>query len=146
MYIDAREYLEEIRTTRIAINNISRELKSLDYMIEAQGISYNPDVVQSSPRQDGLERKAIAHIEKCAEYRANMTEKMEWLHKQLNEAVMYINKIDSDDQREVLMLRYIEHKNWSEILEERNCDDIRSQYKLHERALKSFQMILNNMV
>lgn len=146
MYIDAREYLEEIRTTRIAINNISRELKSLDYMIEAQGISYNPDVVQSSPRQDGLERKAIAHIEKCAEYRANMTEKMEWLHKQLNEAVMYINKIDSDDQREVLMLRYIEHKNWSEILEERNCDDIRSQYKLHERALKSFQMILNNTI
>lgn len=146
MYIDAREYLEEIRTTRIAINNISRELKSLDYMIEAQGISYNPDVVQSSPRQDRLERKAIAHIEKCAEYRANMTEKMEWLHKQLNEAVMYINKIDSDDQREVLMLRYIEHKNWSEILEERNCDDIRSQYKLHERALKSFQMILNNTI
>lgn len=146
MYIDAREYLEEIRTTRIAINNISRELKSLDYMIEAHGISYNPDVVQSSPRQDGLERKAIAHIEKCAEYRANMTEKMEWLHKQLNEAVMYINKIDSDDQREVLMLRYIEHKNWSEILEERNCDDIRSQYKLHERALKSFQMILNNTI
>jgi hypothetical protein len=146
MYIDAREYLEEIRTTRIAINNISRELKSLDYMIEAQGISFNPDVVQSSPRQDGLERKAIAHIEKCAEYRANMTEKMEWLHKQLNEAVMYINKIDSDDQREVLMLRYIEHKNWSEILEERNCDDIRSQYKLHERALKSFQMILNNTI
>lgn len=146
MYIDAREYLEEIRTTRIAINNISRELKSLDYMIEAQGISYNPDVVQSSPRQDGLERKAIAHIEKCAEYRANMTEKMEWLHKQLNEAVMYINKIDSDDQREVLMLRYIEHKNWSEILEERNCDNIRSQYKLHERALKSFQMILNNTI
>lgn len=145
MYIDAREYLEEIRTTRIAINNISRELKSLDYMIEAQGISYNPDVVQSSPRQDGLERKAIAHIEKCAEYRANIAEKVEWLHKQLDEAVMYINKIDSDDQREVLMLRYVEHKNWSEILEERNCDDIRSQYKLHERALKSFQIILNNM-
>lgn len=144
MYIDAREYLEEIRTTRITINNIARELKTLDYMIEAPGISYNPDTVQNSPRQDGLERKAIAHLEKCKELKADIAEKALWMCQRIDEAVKYISMIDSTDQQEVLMLRYIEHKSWSEILIERDCDDIRNQYRLHERALESLQKILNN--
>ena len=144
MYIDASEYLQEIRATRIAINNISRELKTLDYMIELSGMSYDLDTVQMSSRQDGLERKAIAHLEKCAELKADIAEKISWMHQRVDEAVNYISQIESYEQQEVLMLRYIEHRSWSEILDKRECDDIRSQYKLHERALNSLQIILND--
>jgi hypothetical protein len=41
-------------------------------------------------------------------------------------------------------MRYIEHMNWSEILDKRDCDNISSQYELHKRALASFQHILDD--
>lgn len=145
MYINAAEYLEEIRATRIAINNKTRELKTYDHMLEASGISYDTTNVSISPRQDGLERKAIAHLEKCAELRAEIAEMIEWMHKRIDEAVNYINQIESDDQKEVLMLRYIEHRSWSEVLDIRECDDIRNQYRLHQRAIDSLQQVIEGV-
>ena len=55
-----------------------------------------------------------------------------------------INMIKNKEQREVLMLRYIEGKSWADILEKRGCDDLRSQYKLHQRALDSIQELIND--
>lgn len=142
MYINAAEYLEEIRATRISINNKNRALKAYDSMLEASGIAYDNTNITISPRQDGLERKALAHIEKCAELRAEIAEMIEWMHKRIDEAVNYINRIESDEQKEVLMLRYIEHMSWSEILDIRGCDELSSQYKLHKRAIMSLQHVL----
>ena len=142
MYINAAEYLEEIRATRVSINNMNRELKAYDIILEASGISYDNTNISVSPRQDGLERKAMAHLEKCAELRAEITEKIEWMHKRIDEAVSYINRIDSEEQKEVLMFRYIEHMSWSEILDIRGCDELSSQYKLHKRAIMSLQHVL----
>lgn len=146
MYINAAEYLQEIRARRIEIHNKSRELKELEYMIGAVGINYDKDIITSSPRQDGLERKAIAHMEKSAKIREEIAENIRWMHERMDEAVNYISQIESDDQKEVLMLRYIECKTWSEILVERGCDDIRNQYRLHERALESFQKVINQSI
>lgn len=145
MYIDAREYLEEIRMKRMTINNMTKALETLDYMIETSGISYNPDVVQSSPRQDGLERKAMAHLEKCAEIKTKMTEDMAWMYERISEATGYISRIKSDQQREVLMLRYIEGKRyWRDVLNERGFASEESQRKLCKRAINSLQKIMDD--
>lgn len=146
MYINAAEYLEEIRSTRIAINNKRRELKACDHMIDISGISYDGDKVAISPRQDGLERKVIAHLEKCSELRAEIAEMLEWMHNRIDEAVNYINQIESDEQKDVLMLRYIEHHTWAEIMDIRECDDISGQCKLRNRAIASLQRVMEGAV
>lgn len=143
MYDNAYEFLHEIRADFIYIMNKSRELKCFDYMIDLSGINYNPDKVQSSPRQDGLELKAIRHMETIKEIKADIAEAMERRVKRIDHAMDLISKIESKEQQDVLIMRYIEHMNWSEILEARDCDNIGSQYELHKRALVSFGKLLD---
>ena len=114
MYDDAYEFLHEIRADFIYIMNKSRELKCFDYMIDLSGINYNPDKVQSSPRQDGLELKAIRHMETIKEIKADIAEAMERRVKRIDHAMDLISKIESKEQQDVLIMRYIEHMNWSE--------------------------------
>ena len=144
MYINAAEYLQSIRAAHIEIENKKRAMKQYDYMLEASGISYDPDKISTSPRQDGLENKAIKHLEVVAELKAEIAETIAWRAKRIDEATDLISEMESEEQREVLMLRYIEQKSWSDILEIRGCDDIRNQYRLHERALKEFQELLDS--
>lgn len=142
MYIRAKTYLEEIRSTRRAIDNKVKELKEYDFMLEASGITYDNLNVTVSPRQDGLEKKAIAHIERCAELRADIAEMIEWMHKRIDEAVNYINQIESKEQQEVLILRYINCYNWAEIADIRDRSE-ESQQRLAGRGRKSLQAILD---
>lgn len=144
MYINAEEYLDQIRKTRHLIDLKTKALHDLDYMIEAPGISYDKEIISTSPRQDGLERMAMAHLEKIAELKEERLRYIRQLKSEIDEAVGFISQIESKEQREVLMMRYIEDKDWSAILEARACDDLRSQYKLHERAIESLQKVLNN--
>lgn len=144
MSITAAEYLQAIRATRINIENKKRALNSLEYMIEPRAINYDPNQVQTSPRQDGLEVMAIKHLEKIDEIKAEINEEIAWLYRRVDEAIDMISKVESKEQRTVLTLRYINNLRWSAILDERGCDDIRAQHRLHQRALKSFQKILDS--
>ena len=143
MYMNAAEYLQEIRAANITLHNKRRELSILDTLIGASAIQYNPDRVQSSPRQDGLERQALMHLEKREKIQESIEQIIDFLHERIDEAVNYINELESEDQREVLMLRYIEQRSWADILDIRGCDDISGQYKLHKRALENLQQIIN---
>lgn len=143
MYMNAAEYLQEIRAANITLHNKRRELSILDTLIGASAIQYNPDRVQSSPRQDGLERQALMHLEKREKIQDSIEQIIDFLHERIDEAVNYINELESEDQREVLMLRYIEQRSWADILDIRGCDDISGQYKLHKRALENLQQIIN---
>lgn len=143
MYQEASSYLQSIRAAYITIENKKRALAQYDYMLETSGVSYDPDKVSVSPKQDGLEKKAIKHLETVAELRAEIAEAIAWRATRINEATTFISEMDSMEQQEVLMLRYIEQKSWSEILDIRGCDDISGQYQLHKRALAKFQEILD---
>ena len=147
MYIDAEEYLNEIRRVHNIIKSKRKALNDLDYMIETSGISYDKEIVASSPRQDGLERQAIAHLEKCAEIKLEITEKLEWLHRRIDEALGYINMIESGKQRDILIAFYIEGKEWSDILrmrEEEGIYDPTGAFKLKDRAVESLNEIFRN--
>lgn len=141
--IKAREYLEEIRAASFAITFKQRELAALDALIGASAIQYNPDKVQSSPKQDSLERQAIRHLERREKVKADIEEDITFLFERINEAVGLINEIESEDQREVLMLRYIEQYSWDDILQIRGRDDKSGQYQLHQRAIENLQQIIN---
>lgn len=142
MYINAEEYLQEIRKLKIRIVNLRRELRMQDEILGASAIQYSPDRVQTSPRQDGLEMQVINNLEKKQEIESRIQSDIYKMMERMDEAVSIINQMESDEQKEVLMLRYIECRSWSEILDIRGCDDIRSQYKLHSRAIENLQKLL----
>jgi predicted site-specific integrase-resolvase len=142
MYINAAEWLQDIRATNIRIHNKQKQLTVLDNMLEAKAITYNPDRVSTTPRKDGLENLAIKHIEEREKLYAEIQKDITYMLRKMDEATDYISMIESEDQQEVLMLRYIECRSWSDIMTIRECDDISGQYKLHKRALDSLQKIL----
>ena len=143
MYINAEEYLDDIRRKGNEIKSLRNALSAIDKDLEASAITYNPDRIHTNvPRKDGLEELAFKHLERrdriIRALEAAITERSE----SIEEAVRYIRQIESDDQREVLMLRYIEAHSWSEILDIRECDDIRNQCRLRDRAIESLQRII----
>lgn len=143
MYINAEEYLDDIRQKGKEIRSLRNALSAIDKDLEASAITYNPDRIHTNvPRKDGLEELAFKHLERrdkiIRALEAAITERSE----SIEEAVRYIRQIESDDQREVLMLRYIDAHSWSEILDIRECDDIRNQCRLRDRAIESLQRII----
>lgn len=143
MYLNAKEYMEDIRRQGNEIQSLRRALSAIDKDLEASAINYDPDAIHANvPRKDGLEELAFKHMERrdriIKALEGAITERSE----AIEQAVGYIQKIESDAQKEVLILRYIDSKSWSEIMVIRECDDIRSQYKLHERALNSLQAVM----
>lgn len=143
MYLNAKEYMEDIRRQGKEIQSLRRVLSAIDKDLEASAIHYDPDAIHTNvPRKDGLEELAFKHMERrdriIKALEGAITERSE----AIEQAVGYIQKIESDAQKEVLILRYIDSKSWSEIMVIRECDDIRSQYKLHERALNSLQAVM----
>lgn len=141
--VNARKYLNEIRMINIAIRNRQRQLGQLELTIGISGISYDRDKISSSPKKDALEMEAIRHLEKREKLQKDIQELIDQMLDKQNEAVKFINQVKSENQKEILMLRYIELKGWAEILDVREVDDLSSMHKLHNRAIHSFQQILD---
>lgn len=141
--MDAKEYLNEIRRKMKRKAMWEDQLDRIDDLIGTKAIQYTPDKVQSSPKKDGLENEAINHLER----REEIIEKINTLITEIitaqAEALEYIGQIESDDQREVLILRYVECKQWWDIADQRDRRDISSQMELRDRGLVSLQKILD---
>lgn len=142
--MDAREYLEGLRKIMAEKTMWERELGRIDDMLGAKAIQYQPDRVQTSPRQDGLENEAIRYAERREKIIRKLNETITVLMEKQFEALTYIKQIESDDQREVLILRYIDGLKWGDIKSARRCDDISGQMKLRDRAINSLQKIMND--
>ena len=143
MYINAEEYLDDIRQKGKEIKSLRNALSAIDKDLEASAITYNPDRIHTNvPRKDGLEELAFKHLERRDKIIRALETAITERSESIEEAVRYIRQIESDDQREVLMLRYIDAHSWSEILDIRECDDIRNQCRLRDRAIESLQRII----
>lgn len=144
MYINAEEYMKSIQEVKESVDNKRRQLKVLQNEISITSINYNVDKIKTSSNPDKLERKVLENIEKREQLQYKIEEEITEMLERQETAVNIINMIKNKEQREVLMLRYIEGKSWADILEKRGCDDLRSQYKLHQRALDSIQELIND--
>ena len=143
MYVNAKQYLDAIRHYSRELDIRKKELRELDDLIGASAIQYDPVRIATSPKKDGLERQAINHAMKRDKIREDIENHITILHEKIDRAVSLIARIESEDQQDVLMLRYIERRSWADILTIRGCDSLESLYKLHKRALQSLQRILN---
>lgn len=143
MYINAEEYLSDIESLKRHIDNKKRMLKAIKDETTVSGISYDIDRIRKAPKRDRLEEQILDSMERRKELQAKIETELSEMFVQQDEAIRYISMIESKDQQEVLMLRYIEGKQWTEIMELRGCDDLSGQYKLHKRAVASLQKIFN---
>lgn len=142
--MDARGYMEHIRKIRRDIDLLDLELDSIDNaMIGIPAQQYNADKVQTSPRQDKLEKQVIRLIECKEKITAEIMKlRLEYIQ-DVHEAMGLIRSIESREQQEILILRYINNKKWWDILRIKECDSLSSQQRLRDRALDALQIELD---
>lgn len=142
--MDAGSYMEHIRKIRRDIDLLDLELDSIDNaMIGIPAQQYNADKVQTSPRQDKLEKQVIRLIECKEKITAEIMKlRLEYIQ-DVHEAMGLIRSIESREQQEILILRYINNKKWWDILRIKECDSLSSQQRLRDRALDALQIELD---
>lgn len=143
--MNAAGYMEYIRGLKRSIELIEQELKTIDEeMISTPGISYDSNRVTSSPRQDKLEMQVIRLVEAKEEKTSDLVElKTKYLN-EMHTAMAYIRMIPSEEQQDILIMRYVENRKWWDILRIRNCDNLSGQMRLRDRAIEALQMIIGD--
>lgn len=128
-----KEYLWKYRKHGRRINRISSEIEEIRLMLLYPSI--NNDGMPHGSNQSDL-----------SDYVAKLTEKEEELYLEGVEQVKAhkdmdckINRLENEDERDVLFYRYMKNKRWWEIAELMGCSE-RWVMKLHDRALKHLKI------
>ena len=133
---EARSYLQRIRNINFRIQQLEEEEKLIDRSIlKAQ--TYDKDLVQTSPRADGLENTVIKYIGEWESMVKETIEKKQELMEIRKQALNIMQYIVSDKQRELLHYRYIQCTDWETIADKLGIE-VNSAYRLHKRAVMSF--------
>ena len=143
--MNAKELLEDVRDSLWAVKTIEGTIAELDDIIGASAIRYDADKVSSSPQKDGLEKLAIEHLGRVEAVKKELLQMVSHYAEIKKIALYFISKLESDSQKEVLEMRYIKGMKWWEILEARQCDDLRNQQRLCDRAIEALQEIIDNI-
>lgn len=129
----AKEYLMEIRTYEKRLDNIRKQAKSLRNAFSfLQGVSYDRDKVQTSPK-DTMSEQVSRLIDIDRELEATTLE----YHEELNKRVKQINGLSKPEYVAILMMRYVENENFERIA----CAIKYSYYRtcrMHGEALQEF--------
>ena len=140
----AKKYLENLRFMMKEKAMWEAELENIDeMMVSAPAIQYDSEKITSSPRKDGLEMLAINHIERRGAIINEINDLITELIEKQKEALRFIKLIESDDQREILIMYYINALSWREIMDIRNRSDLAGQMQLRDRAIKTLQKIFD---
>ena len=139
--MNASAYMEHIKYIKHNIDLIELELDKIDKeMITVPALNYNADKAQTSPKKDRLEKLVIALIDRKEDLTTELMELKKDYITEVHEAMKLIRSIDSEDQQEILILRYINNRKWWDILRIRDCDSLSSQQRLKARALEALQV------
>lgn len=135
----AKEFLRRAIKIRKEIDEIEQRIKEVraSYMAP-RAIQYNdmPKAHNTSDLSDYYARVEI--------YVDMLLEREKELIGVNADIMMTVDRIADPDERRVLMLRYIDQKQWIEIARAIPCSE-RSVYYLHGRALKSLEQILQSI-
>ena len=129
----AKEYLRQVNLMRFMLRSMENHMRELYQMADGlKAIRYDVDKVQTT----AADRMSVTISELLEE-----EEKYARLAKRYNKAVLsrakQIERLDNPKQAEVLTLRYIDGKSWSEIAEAMHYTT-RHITRLHGRALVAF--------
>lgn len=139
----AKEYLNQAFYIDKQINENCLELESLDSDVCrcTQKFSDMPSCENNSNR---IEIGLANYIDKCEDLRQKINESSDLLADTKKDIRSKIYQIKSPKFRLVLAKRYILFKKWERIQDEMKYQDLRSVYKLHNKALIEFIKIHGN--
>ena len=135
----AKEFLRRTIKIRKEIDEIEQRIKEVraSYMAP-RAIQYNdmPKAQNTSDLSDYYARVEV--------YVDMLLDRERELIGVNADIMMTVDRIADPDERRVLMLRYVDQKQWIEIARAIPCSE-RSVYYLHGRALKSLEQILQSI-
>ena len=115
------------------INSEIEELERLKYISENISSAF-PD---GDKLQGGLKKDRLANlVVKIVDHQAKLEKRVNEYLSHLVGVEERIEKLENDDEKLVLRLRYINNKKWDEIAEIMNCT-VSNIYKIHKRAIIS---------
>lgn len=143
--MDAKELLEDVKSSLWSCQAMEKTIKELDGLIGASAIRYDSERITSSPKKDGLEKMAIEHIGRVEAVKKELLQMTVHYAEVKKLALYFISQLESDDQKEVLEMRYLNGMRWWDILEARHCDNLASQMQLRDRAIDKLQEVMNKI-
>lgn len=135
----AKEFLRRTIKIRKEIDEIEQRIKEVraSYMV--------PRAIQYSDMPKAHNTSDLSNYYARVEFLVDMLlDREKELIGANTDIMMTVNRIADPDERRVLMLRYVDQKQWIEIARAIPCSE-RSVYYLHGRALKSLEQILQSI-
>ncbi|WP_437131254.1 hypothetical protein [Peptostreptococcus russellii] len=133
--MEAKKYLMQVYEINKNINSLEEELLVLDTIAKGGAINYK-ERVQSSK---GVNTENI--VCKIADTKSIINDLIRDKLELVTEITLKINELEDNTLEVILRDRYLRCKCWEQIAVDLNYS-IRHVYKLHGKALKSFDKIL----
>lgn len=122
------------------INNKQIELEQMYTLATNVTVSTDNERVQTSGSKD----KVGDTVSKIVDLQNEINNMIDEFVDKKQEIIKTIEKLSNADEYDVLHKHYIQNKNWVQIAEDMSYS-YQGIHKIHNRALKEVQMILNSI-
>ena len=137
--MDTKQYLEQIHRLDKQIQNKLSEIYQLKTMACSVSVSNDSERVQTSVRNDKLE-KVVAKI---VDMERETDSLVDTFIEKRNHIIKQIDKIENTDYYHILSMRYVGNNTLEEIAKNTNWS-IRKVFSLHGKALQEFERLYGN--
>ena len=137
--MDTKQYLEQIHRLDKQIQNKLSEIYQLKTMACSVSVSNDSERVQTSVRNDKLE-KVVAKI---VDMERETDSLVDTFIEKRNHIINQIDKIENTDYYHILSMRYVGNNTYEEIAKNTNWS-IRKVFSLHGKALQEFERLYGN--
>lgn len=134
----AKDYLKDIRKLDLEIQTLQEQISLLRK--NAEGLR----AMELSDMPKGGKGKDLSdYVAEIADLQMVCVQHVSELIMKKQEAIERIMSIDGSELRNVLLLRYIQCKEWDEIADKLQYN-LRTIFRLHGEALKEFGEVVSN--
>lgn len=134
----AKEYMEQARYLDMQINSKIEQVRTLNELATKVTTVYS-DMPHSPNRNTGRMEETIAKI---IDLESEIDRDIDALVDLKREIMRVVNSVESAEYRTILEMRYLQFKKWEQIALLMSTD-LRWVYRMHGRALKEVQQIIN---
>lgn len=123
-----KEFLKQIRDINITIISLQMEIEKMDTILTNTAVKYKEINVQTSLPSDPMADKVI----ELSDYKDDLKECLLKQTKIKRQALVLINTLEKRDDRNILMLRYINCMTFKEIMDKTDLSQSGVNKKLRE--------------
>lgn len=134
----AKEYMEQARYLDMQINSKIEQVKTLNELATKVTTVYS-DMPHSPNRNTGRMEETVAKI---IDLESEIDRDIDALVDLKREIMRVVNSVESAEYRTILEMRYLQFKKWEQIALLMSTD-LRWVYRMHGKALKEVQQIIN---